>query len=112
MQGVDARTGRPLAGLEHLRQSVRDILLTPIGSRVELREYGSNLFRLVDRPLDDVLRIDLIAATVDALRRWEPRIEVRRVGVSDVGVARITLDLEGVYLPDGRHIRLDGIVIQ
>jgi phage baseplate assembly protein W len=52
MRGIDANTGKALSGLAHLRQSVTDILSTPIGSRVMRREYGSQLFRLIDAPLN------------------------------------------------------------
>ena len=51
MRGMDRNTGRALEGIAHLRQSIRDILTTPIGSRVMRWEYGSRLFRLVDAPL-------------------------------------------------------------
>ncbi len=52
MRGTDANTGKALSGLEHLRQSVRDILTTPIGTRVMRREYGSQLYALIDAPLN------------------------------------------------------------
>ena len=42
MIGMDRRTGLPLSGIEHLRQSIEDILTTPLGSRRMLPEYGSN----------------------------------------------------------------------
>lgn len=53
MIGIDSGTGRYLHGNEHLRQSVTDILSTPVGSRVLLREYGSRLFSLLDNPQDE-----------------------------------------------------------
>lgn len=50
MQGMNVHTGRSIAGLEHLRQSITDILSPPIGSRIMRREYGSRLFKRVDVP--------------------------------------------------------------
>ena len=47
MTGMDRETGKSLSGIEHLRQSIRDILTTPIGSRVMRRDYGSRLFELL-----------------------------------------------------------------
>lgn len=79
MRGIDARTGKPLSGLAHLRQSIRDILTTPLGSRVMRRTYGSRLFDLVDNPLNEQTVIEIFAATAEALIRWEPRIRVTRV---------------------------------
>ena len=39
--GMNSQTGLSISEVEHIRQSVRDILVTPIGSRVMRREYGS-----------------------------------------------------------------------
>jgi phage baseplate assembly protein W len=41
MIGTNATSRKPLAGIEHLRQSIRDILTTPIGSRIMRRDFGS-----------------------------------------------------------------------
>ncbi|MGH6102770.1 GPW/gp25 family protein, partial [Citrobacter portucalensis] len=71
MNGVNNRTGKRLSGVAHLRQSVSDILTTPIGSRVLVRDYGSDLFSLVDNPRDDLTRLQIIAASATALARWE-----------------------------------------
>jgi phage baseplate assembly protein W len=79
MNGVNSRTGKRLSGVAHLRQSVSDILTTPIGSRVLVRDYGSDLFSLVDNPRDDLARLQIIAASATALARWEPRLKVTRV---------------------------------
>lgn len=82
MIGIDSATGRYLHGNEHLRQSVTDILSTPVGSRVLLREYGSRLFSLLDNPQDDFTRVRIVRETVTALERWEPRLTLRRVEVT------------------------------
>jgi phage baseplate assembly protein W len=52
MIGVNNRTGKALDGMEHLKQSVQDILTTPLGTRVMRREYGSRLFELIDAPIN------------------------------------------------------------
>lgn len=111
MRGVNASTGKPLAGIEHLRQSVRDILSTPVGSRVMRRGYGSQLFRLVDAPLNASTRMDLFAATADALAQWEPRIAVEGISASQPRPGVVVLDLVGRYLPDGTEIAIDGIEV-
>ena len=51
MEGMDGTTGAKLAGIDHLRQSIRDILTTRIGTRVMRRDYGSDLPGLIDRPM-------------------------------------------------------------
>ncbi|MGB2553928.1 GPW/gp25 family protein, partial [Campylobacter sp. MOP51] len=42
-----------------VEDSIKDILLTPLGSRVMLPEYGSRLYELIDRKIDDEFRADL-----------------------------------------------------
>jgi len=111
MQGIDAKTGKPLVGLAHLRQSIADILSTPIGSRVMRREYGSQLFRLIDAPLNRSTVMDLYAATAEALQRWESRFRLTSVEASQPEPGRLTLDLTGTYLPDGQEISLEGIEV-
>jgi len=95
MTGMDARTGRPLEGEDHLRQSIADILATPIGTRVARRDYGSLLPELIDQPANAAGRIRLYAATALALLRWEPRIALTRVSVAQTGAGAFEVTLEG-----------------
>ena len=78
MSGMDRRTGAPLDGLGHIRQSVADILSTMIGARVGRREYGSLLPELIDRPMTPPNILRLYAATALALSRWEKRLRLLR----------------------------------
>ncbi len=94
MTGMDAVTGKPLSGTAHLAQSMGDILSTPIGSVVMLRDYGSALFELVDAPGNALTRSRVYAATATALARWEPRIRVTRMSLT-IDDARWPLTVEG-----------------
>jgi phage baseplate assembly protein W len=111
MNGTDGLTGKSLKGIDHLHQSVRDILTTPLGSRVMRRDYGSRLFELVDRPTSPALLVEIYAATAEALAKWEPRIKVENVQAESAASGRISLTLTGRYLPDGQEIKLEGIVV-
>lgn len=77
--GMNSRTGRTVTDMDHINQSVKDILTTPIGSRIERRDYGSFLFLLLDNPHNAATRLRVIAATVIALNQWEPRIKLDSV---------------------------------
>lgn len=79
---MDAVTGKIISGTAHLAQSIGDILSTPIGSVVMLRDYGSPIFELVDAPANALTRSRIYAATATALARWEPRIRLTRVMLS------------------------------
>ena len=111
MNGTDSNTGKALSGLRHLRQSIRDILTTPIGTRVMRRDYGSRLYELVDAPLNEATTIEIYAATAEALARWEPRFRATRVNASFAAPGRITIDLEGEYVPTGEPVNFDGIEV-
>lgn len=84
MNGMDRNSGKPIDGGDHLAQSIGDILSTPLGSRVMLRDYGSLLFDLIDQPLNAATAMLIRAASAVALRRWEPRIRVTRIALSGV----------------------------
>ena len=111
MIGINASTGKALGGIDHLRQSIRDILTTPVGSRMMLREYGSRLFQLIDAPTNRATLVKIYAATVEAIERWEPRFKVSKVVATSAAPGSVTLDITGEYLPDGKTVTLDGIVV-
>ncbi|WP_264376866.1 GPW/gp25 family protein [Wolbachia endosymbiont (group B) of Aricia agestis] len=111
MKGMSKETGKELEGLEHLKQSIIDILTTPIKSRIMRRDYGSRLFELVDKPINRDLTLEIYAATAEALEKWEKRFKLEKVKITEVKEGKITLDLEGLYLPSGKNIRFDGVVV-
>jgi len=111
MAGMNAATGRDLDGVAHLQQSIRDVLLTRVGTRVGRREYGSTLLDLVDQPLTPATIVDLYAATAEALARWEPRFRLESVRATAAGAAgRVALTLTGAYVPTGEGLVLETLV--
>ncbi|AXA25907.1 GPW/gp25 family protein [Pseudomonas putida] len=106
MIGVDRRSGQPLSGVAHLRQSIEDILTTPIGSRRMRPEYGSELRRYVDLPVNDGWKSAVQAEVARSLGRWEPRLQLDRVRVVAVVGGQITLELSGMYLGDSMIVEV------
>ncbi|MFY1071736.1 MULTISPECIES: GPW/gp25 family protein [Pseudomonas] len=100
MIGMDRRTGKPLSGLAHLRQSIEDILTTLLGSRRMRPEYGSTLRLYVDLPVNEGWKSAVQAEVARALGRWEPRLQMERVKVVSVIDGKVTLQLSGKYLGD------------
>jgi len=95
-------TGATIDGIEHIQQSVADILGTPIGSRVGRRDYGSHNADLIDQPLTPANILRLFASTALALARWEDRIRLRRVTLeagSQPGAAVLTIEAERTDIP-------------
>ncbi len=112
MNGTDGLTGKSLKGIDHLRQSVRDILTTPLGSRVMRRDYGSRLFELVDRPTSPALLVEIYAATAEALAKWEPRFVLDEVRYDTIGSdGHVSLTVIGRYRPTGKPVTLEGIIL-
>jgi phage baseplate assembly protein W len=109
--GMRRNTGKALGELAHLKKSIIDILTTPIGSRIMRRDYGSGLFELIDRPINDRLKIQIYSATAEALAKFEPRFRRRKVSIESAENGRIELLLTGEYLPNAREIKLDGVII-
>lgn len=106
MIGLDRRTGQPVSGLAHLRQSIEDILTTPVGSRRMRPDYGSQLRRYVDLPVNEGWKSAVQAEVARALGRWEPRLKLERVRVTAVVGGQITLQLTGQYLGDSKIIEV------
>lgn len=79
---MNRQTGTAITTLEHIRQSMADILTTRIGSRVMRREYGSQLVDLIDQPGNPATQLLCYAAIAMAVMRWEPRVRISRVQLS------------------------------
>jgi phage baseplate assembly protein W len=109
--GMNAKTGQVLSGIEHLEQSIRDILSTPVGTRVMRRSYGSRLMYLLDGPMNEMLIAQIQAAVVEALNNYEPRVKLTRVVASGAESGRVNLTIEGYYIPDNKVIRLENITV-
>lgn len=100
--GVNAVTGKPLSDWEHVQQSIRKILTTPIGSRVMRRDFGSDLPDLVDKKMIGRNVLAVYAASAQAIARWEPRFRMRfgRVVTTSAG-GMLELEIHGLYFPRG-----------
>lgn len=110
---MDKHTGRYCENENaHLKQSITDILLTPIGTRIQRREYGSYIFELIDRPITKALMLQLATASVIALKKWEPRIEITRFKVDIVPEkAQITANMDFIRKKDNKKINFNQIIL-
>jgi phage baseplate assembly protein W len=107
MTGMSATTGRALTEREHLAQSIADILMTPLNTRVMRRDYGSLLPDLIDWPLNGQTKLQAYAAVVMALMRWEPRIRLSAVSLSlGERPGQAVLDLDGERVDSNERLNL------
>lgn len=82
MIGMNRQTGKVCQGVDHLEQSIDDILGTPVGTRIGRRDYGSLVPAQLDQPNNELGRARIFAAAALALLRQEPRARVARVSLS------------------------------
>lgn len=107
--GMHAGSGRAISNIDHIRQSITDILTTPLGSRVMRRSYGSLLPELIDHPDNPANRLRLIAASAVALMTWEPRIRLSRINIDHAdaaGALTVTIEASGA----ARNERLNMVI--
>lgn len=70
--------GEVVQGVDEIIQSINIILKTPKGS-VPLRpDFGSDLYKCIDKPIHSAIPI-LVHEIIESLTKWESRIEVKRV---------------------------------
>lgn len=92
-RGLGRNDASALDGIDHLRQSIIDILTTCPGERIMRHEYGSRIRDLIDRPVNAQWLADLYFNVAQAITRWEPRVRVLRVAAAMPSSGHVTLDL-------------------
>lgn len=100
-------TGRWIGELDHIKQSIQDILTTPIGERTARREYGSIIPDLIDQPINDALILQLYSAIYTLISKWENRISIEQITVSDLRAGALVLDLEAIHIATGERLNLN-----
>ncbi|HAV8751981.1 TPA: baseplate assembly protein [Escherichia coli] len=103
-QGMNRNTGLGISDTEHISQSVRDILLTPVGSRVMRREYGSLLSALIDMPQNPALRLQIMVACYSAIQKWEPRIRLTAISFETGDAGEMYVDITGMRTDTGASV--------
>lgn len=79
--------------LVSIEESIKDILITPLGSRVMRPEYGSLLYTLIDRKIDDNFKVLLTRYTAEAISKWEKRVKLKGVRFNEMKENKLSLTL-------------------
>jgi phage baseplate assembly protein W len=87
----DRNTGARLQEDDDIWQSIEDILTTPLGSRVWNREYGSELYDLLD---SDASQARIGGVIADAVERHEPRVRVKTSTVRKAADGEFEIEVE------------------
>ncbi|MET8211301.1 MULTISPECIES: GPW/gp25 family protein [unclassified Streptomyces] len=82
------------AGLRKIQESIRIILETQYGERVMRPDFGCNLKRLLFAPNNEATASLARYYVEEGLTRWEPRIDILDVTVTNDGVgAALRIDI-------------------
>ena len=107
--GADGRTAAPVSDAEHVRDELLQLLLTSLGERLFLPEFGGGLRRLVFEPASDTLRNVVKARITQALSRWlGQRLTVEMLDVvwdSDAATLEVTLQYRPAGSTDSRVVK-------
>ena len=104
---MSRQNGVSISELESIQQSIQDIVTTPLGSRIMRRDNGSIIPDLIDQPMSDVLKVKIFSAIYTPVTRWEERISIESMKVSDVYSGGLQLDLEAVHTITGQSLNLN-----
>lgn len=68
--------------INSIKNSLKNIMMTMIGSRRMLPEFGSNFHKLLFEPMDDFTARRIGKEFLSSIERWEPRINIENINVA------------------------------
>jgi len=102
------QAGEAVTGLDEIAQCVSLIVQTPLGSLPGQPDLGCDVLSQLDRPLTTAIP-RMIQSVFQALRTWEPRIDVLRVGVTPVRLGAVILSV--VWVPKGSSAEIGQLIL-
>jgi phage baseplate assembly protein W len=82
------------SGVQKLKDNIAHLLLTTVGERVMLRDYGGGLRQLLHDPNNDAMVAIVRHQVAKAIGTYEPRVLVQTVDITqdeDVGVLTVSV---------------------
>jgi phage baseplate assembly protein W len=73
---------KKLTGINVLIKSIRNLLITPIGSYPWDPDYGSNLYKKVWEPLDNISQQEIYREVYDRIKMYDDRVGIESVDIS------------------------------
>ena len=109
--GMCDKTGTSITGVEHVRQSIRRIITTKIGSVIQLRDFGSDIKSLVSAPGNASAPLKAYALISAPILKWDPRVRLSRLNLTaDLAgnaVIEYGCSYDGVEFTD--NVLIDGV---
>ena len=110
MLGTNAKTGKAISGIDNLRQRIRDVILTPLLSRCQRRNYGSVVPSLIDAPINQMTLAQIYYGVAIAVVQWSPDFTLQQGTCTNSTPGKIVLSLAG-YDTEGSPILIDGLTL-
>lgn len=104
---MSRQIGSNMTEQEHIRQSIADIIPTPLGSRVMRRNYGTQLADLLDQPISEGLYLKCYSTIYSGILQWEPRIQVSQISIAELKSGQMIIDLECAMTKTGQQFNLN-----
>lgn len=84
-----------------IQQNIGIILSTPKGSDPHRPDFGSDINKYIDRPINAITEGQIKAEIVDAIELWEPRVKVQAIDlVKDI--SKVTINLTWTIIETGQ----------
>lgn len=99
--------GSNMSELDHIKQSIQDIISTPLGSRIMRRSYGTQLFNLIDQPTTQTLYLKIYSTIYSSILQWEHRINVSQININSLSAGQMVIDLEFTLTKTGQAQNLN-----
>lgn len=109
--GTNRDTGAALGGVAYLRQRLSDVINTPLGSLVGRRAFGSRLYQLLDRNVNEAFYMDayvLLAEAINNAANGLDDFKLKEMQIDRIGDAHYSLTIIGV-LDDGNPVTMEGL---
>lgn len=94
--------------LSDIEKSITRILETPLGSRVMEPTFGSELYLLIDRKLDDMWNLLFIKYVFEAISTWEKRVKIQSVKPL-IANERVVYTIEYLVIDTNEIVKLEKI---
>ncbi len=85
LKDIDRETGELISGWPRIRQSIRTILTTRIGSRLMRLWWGSEYLDLQDKPAMQEVFMRSIVSAAAAINKYEPECKVTKSSIDELG---------------------------
>ena len=106
MATLNIHTGEQIDGDAEVFQSLGVLFRSDVGCLLLDREYGSELPRMIDSPIDGSTELQLFSAVADCVDKYEPRFQLERVTIEDVRSNGLGISVSGQI--NGRSVVLAG----